>query len=118
MLQNDLKAKMRELDAALCLVHSFGPGILGPGKARAPASAPAPTSLPEVANGTVERLAGIVPFAEIDGLTSGSPAALAGMQVGDRIVAFGPLVGSHSSGDASASAAAALPTGGTGHPRE
>lgn len=78
-LQNDLKAKMRELDDALVRVHSFGPGVLGPGRSSKPAPpAPSPSALPP-------------PFAEIDAVTPGSPAAAAGLLVGDRIAIFGSL---------------------------
>lgn len=98
MLRNDLKAKMHELDAALTLLHSFGPGILGPSK---PPAATAASSTAASANAasfaqlqplSVEYLS-LPPFAVIDDVTAASPAAAAGLRIGDRIVEFGHLGG-------------------------
>ena len=86
MRRNDLKAAMGELAAALEALHALGP-------AAAPAPVPAAGASRGGAPSGGAAAGADAPFAWVDSLTPGSPAADAGVAVGDRIVALGPLRG-------------------------
>lgn len=93
MRRNDLKCAMGELAGALEALHALGPTA-------APAPAPAPAPLAGAAGGLAAahavgdgKCATLAPFAWVDSVTPGSPASDAGLAVGDRVVALGPLRG-------------------------
>ena len=79
MLKNDLSAKNAELEEALIALHALSPvaasrSATAPPRAQVAAAAPAG-----------------VPFAIIDSVAAGSPAAAAGLQPGDKLVSFGSV---------------------------
>jgi 26S proteasome non-ATPase regulatory subunit 9 len=116
-LRNDLAVKEREVEEALYAVHALGPS-LGQQAAAAEASSSAAAALSGSGSGSAAARSaaspavGHRPFAVVDAITPGSPAAAAGLAVGDRIVSFGDLratglEGAEVSGSAAAAALAA-----------
>ncbi len=81
MLRNDLKAKNGELESALAALHALGPVAGNPVPRARPAGSDSqpPTSADSSAFDAA--LDGSVPFAIVDDVTPGSPAAEAGIQV-------------------------------------
>lgn len=141
VLTNDYKAKQREVDALLQQLHALGPAAFvaatpsfdaktdgvasGAGAAAvrsadgASARAAGPVDALEAAFRGLElpdEPAAFHPFARVDEVSPGSPAAGAGLQVGDRIAVFGSLisiaaVGAAAGGSASsAGAPSRIPT--------
>lgn len=116
MRRNDLAAANAELAGALEALHALGPGALPPAPAAAsrqsgpPArgGAPPPPPLPDTA--------ALAPFALVDAVSPGSPAAVAGLRPGDRLLVFGAGVrgvppGGLSAGPSLADVAAAVRAG-------
>lgn len=94
MRRNDLRDAMGQLSAALEALHALGPGAIVPPAAPAPppgagpAGPPAPLPPAAPVAGVVRR-----PFALVDAVSPGSPAADAGLVRGDRVVGWGHLQG-------------------------
>ncbi len=88
--------KEREVEEALYAVHALGPS-LGQQAAAAEASSSAAAAVSGSGSGSAAArpaaspAVGHRPFAVVDAITPGSPAAAAGLAVGDRIVSFGDL---------------------------
>jgi 26S proteasome regulatory subunit N4 len=88
--------KEREVEEALYAVHALGPS-LGQQAAAAEASSSAAAAVNGSGSGSAAARSaaspavGHRPFAVVDAITPGSPAAAAGLAVGDRIVSFGDL---------------------------
>jgi 26S proteasome regulatory subunit N4 len=88
--------KEREVEEALYAVHALGPS-LGQQAAAAEASSSAAAAVSGSGSGSAAARSaaspavGHRPFAVVDAITPGSPAAAAGLAVGDRIVSFGEL---------------------------
>lgn len=92
-LQNDHKQKMKELEEQLSRLHSLAPPVMAPDTSPRASSSSALVGS-NVLGGTDSHGAAAgagAAFALVDEVTPGSPAAEAGLQVGDRIVLFGAL---------------------------
>lgn len=78
-MQNDHKALTKEIEGLLHAIHGQGPTL--------------PGSVDSKAHGTEEGGAQIskTPFTVVKAVSEQSPASECGLQVGDRIVRFGPL---------------------------
>lgn len=83
-LQNDHRAKMKEIDTKLVELHALQPPIASGSDARSPSSA-------QSSAGAGQLPSQDKPFALVDEVSMGSPAHEAGLLVGDRILAFGPV---------------------------
>lgn len=93
-LTNDHKALTRQMEQLLHALHSRShePG----GAAQAPAEAPPAAAAARAAAAEPAATAAPPPFAVIDELSAGSPAAEAGLQLGDQLCSFGGVSrGSH-----------------------
>jgi len=73
-LQTDHKALMKEIEEKMVIVHS---------QSKTAASVPSPMQISK----TIED----IPFAQVDEVTAGSPAALAGLEVNDLVTVFGSV---------------------------
>jgi 26S proteasome non-ATPase regulatory subunit 9 len=126
-LQNDHKAKMKELDAALQHLHTLKPVMSassassagssarqanGSAASASSASASSSASPSAAASSTT---ASLRPFILVDEVQSNSPAHEAGLCVGDRVVRFGSLSGvSSSSSSSGVSSSSGSSSGGSG----
>jgi 26S proteasome regulatory subunit N4 len=91
MRRNDLAARNAELAGALEALHALGPDALPPAPAAAAANRPAGT-VPARGPAPPDT-AGLAPFALVDDVSAGSPAAAAGLARGDRLLVFGAVRG-------------------------
>lgn len=97
-LTNDHKALTRQMEVLLHQLHALSslPGAAAPQPAAAVAARPPPpvASGQHMANGSGSPIAHQAghslhqPFAVVDEVTSGSPAAAAGLQLGDQMCSF------------------------------
>jgi len=83
-LRNDLKYAMDEIEKALQKVYD--PSLAPPAVSLAP---PAPADAPSTTSTPTEE--SLSPFARVDGVAPGSPAAHAGLRREDLIIKFGHL---------------------------
>jgi len=84
VLRNDLKYTMDEIEKALQKVYD--PSLAPPAVSLAP---PAPADAPSTTSTPTEE--SLSPFARVDGVAPGSPAAHAGLRREDLIIKFGHL---------------------------
>lgn len=98
------------------------PAAVGAGGSSAPSKSPAEPESGELISPTglsglsAEEESRLRPFALIDGVSAGSPAATAGMQVGDKILSFGTLRFLPTAAAADGIASLSLSGGGSGKP--
>lgn len=94
-MQSDHKQKMRELEEQLSKLHTLAPPVMTPELSPSASTSHSNGSGSNAAAGggasSVSHSAAGTPFAAVDEVTPGSPAAEAGLLVGDAIVLFGSL---------------------------
>lgn len=89
MLRNDVRAATEEVASALEALHALGPAALAQPVAPMPrGDGAAVTTTAATATAALSAPHG-APFAVVDDVTAGSPAAAAGLRVGDRVASFG-----------------------------
>ena len=97
IVSNDHKALMRTIETTIHAIHGAASDGATTGGVPPPGGSAGPASATHVAGDARRNAAGppVVaadePFVLVDDVTAGSPAATAGLQVGDRIIQFGPM---------------------------